>query len=252
MRFAELDARMRAFETAQDQYLAPDAHLLARLDGRSFTRLTKDVLDLERPFDERFRDAMLATAAHLTDVGLRVTYAYTESDEISLLLADGEAGFKRKVRKLNSILAGEASACFSLAIGRIATFDCRLIELPTRELVIDYFRWRQEDAVRNALTAYCYWKQRAAGRSPTEASALLSGASLDAKRQLLLEHGVRFDDTPSWQRLGVGLYWDSYDKGGTDPRSGARSIAKRRRLTTDLELPRGQAYAAYVDARFGN
>ena len=44
------------------------------------------------------------------ECGFRVIYAYTESDEISLLFAPEETTFGKKVRKYNSILAGEASA----------------------------------------------------------------------------------------------------------------------------------------------
>lgn len=148
---------------------------------------------------------MLVTCEHLLSVGLRVGYAYTESDEISLLVAAADDAFGRKLRKLNSVLAGEASARFSLCLGVTAAFDCRVIQLPTAALVVDYFRWRQEDAVRNALNAYCYWKQRDAGRDAREASRRLEGSSVESKRRLLIEHGVDFDRAPAWERLGMGV-----------------------------------------------
>ena len=91
------------------------------------------------------------------DCGFRVVYGFTESDEISLLFAPEENAFGRKVRKYNSTLAGEASAAFSLALGQVATFDCRVVPLPTIERVRDYFLWRQEDAHRNSLNSHCYW-----------------------------------------------------------------------------------------------
>lgn len=249
MRFDELERRMRAFESAQDLRSLPGVHVVARLDGRSFTRLTKATLPLRRPFDPLFRDAMLATCEHLLGVGLRVAYAYTESDEISLLLAAADDAFGRKLRKLNSVLAGEASARFSLCLGVPAAFDCRVIQLPTVALVVDYFRWRQEDAVRNALNAYCYWKQREAGRDAREASRRLEGSTLESKRRLLLEHGVDFDRTPAWERLGMGLYREVYGRAGTDPRTGAPTLARRQRVVRELELPRGDAYADFVRAR---
>ena len=43
MKFDDLDAKMRQFETAQDFYVLPGLFLVARLDGRGFTRLTKEV-----------------------------------------------------------------------------------------------------------------------------------------------------------------------------------------------------------------
>src|ERR1700736_5479120 len=97
--------------------------------------------------------------------GFNVVYGYTESDEISLLFGLGENSFGRKLRKLISVLAGEASAKFSLLLGAVASFKSRISQLPSLELVVDYFRWRSEDAHRNALNAHCYWLQRKQGKS---------------------------------------------------------------------------------------
>src|SRR4051812_38231741 len=157
MKFDELDEKMRVFETAHDLCVLPGLYLVARLDGRGFTRLTKEAHAFEAPFDVRFRDLMLETAEHLlAGCGFHVVYAYTESDEISLLFDRGENSFGRKLRKLLSVLAGEASAKFSLLLGALACFDCRISQLPTEEDVLDYFRWRNEDAHRNALNAHGY------------------------------------------------------------------------------------------------
>ena len=67
---------------------------------------------------------MIATVEHLMNCGFRVVYGYTQSDEISLLLHRDDALFDRKLRKLVSVLAGEASACFSLRLGALACFEC--------------------------------------------------------------------------------------------------------------------------------
>ena len=102
MKFDELDDQMRVFETAHDLCVLPGLYMVARLDGRSFTRLTKEVHQFEAPFDARFRDMMLATAEHLmTGCGFNVVYGYTQSDEISLLFALEENSFQRKLRKLH-------------------------------------------------------------------------------------------------------------------------------------------------------
>src|SRR5215467_15387499 len=98
--------------------------------SRGLTGLTREVHQFKAPFDERFRDMMVATTEHLMNCGFRVVYGYTESDEISLLFHRDETSFGRKTRKYNSILAGEASAKFSLLLGDVAAFDCRICELP--------------------------------------------------------------------------------------------------------------------------
>jgi tRNA(His) guanylyltransferase len=165
MKFEELDDKMRVFETAHDLCVLPGMYMVARLDGRSFTRLTKEVHQFEAPFDARFRDMMLETAEHLmTGCGFNIVFGYTQSDEISLLFALEENSFQRKLRKLHSIMAGEASAKFSLLLGAIAVFDCRISQLPSADLVVDYFRWRSEDAHRNALNAHGYWLLRKKGQ----------------------------------------------------------------------------------------
>lgn len=133
----------------------PELYLAVRLDGRNFTRLTKEICKFEAPFDIRFRDAMIDTVKHLMQCGFRIVYGYTESDEISLLFHPDDNTFGRKVRKIKSVLAGEASACMSLKLGLPACFDSRVVPLPNLECVKDYFSWRQEDAHRNSLNAHC-------------------------------------------------------------------------------------------------
>lgn len=159
MDFDTLDQQMRSFEQSLDRCMPQDTYIVARLDGHGFTRLTKKEWNLEKPFDIRFRDCMITTLRRLMDCGFRIIYGYSQSDEISLLFHLSEYTFGRKERKLLSILASEASVTFSMAAGRHAAFDCRLIPLPNEQHVIDYFRWRQEDAHRIRLIAivigYC-------------------------------------------------------------------------------------------------
>ncbi|HYF65946.1 MAG TPA: tRNA(His) guanylyltransferase Thg1 family protein [Herpetosiphonaceae bacterium] len=249
MRFDELDRTMRVFETAHDHCVLPGIWMVARIDGRSFTRLTKETLAYERPFDARFRDAMADTVEHLMQCGFQALYGYTQSDEISLLFGRDETVFGRKLRKYNSILAGEASARFSLSVGVVGAFDCRIVQLPADSLVIDYFRWRQEDAHRNALNAHCYWKLRDDGLSVAAATARTSAMSVAQKNELLFGYGVNFNDLPAWQRRGVGLHWESYAKPGLDPRTGQPAAATRQRIRRELDLPMKDAYDAFIARR---
>ena len=247
MKFDDLDAKMRVFETAADHCVLPGVYMVARLDGRGFTKLTKERHAFTAPFDERFRDHMAATVEHLMGCGFRVRYGYTQSDEISLLFDADETTFNRKTRKFNSVLAGEASARFSLLLGDVGCFDCRVCELPRPADVRDYFRWRQEDAGRNALGAHGYWLFRGQGLSAAEATGRMLGLSTADKHELLFAHGINFAALPAWQRRGTGFYWEAYEKVGTNPKTGEAQTASRRRMRRDLDLPTGEAYAALVD-----
>lgn len=246
MKFDDLDKKMRVFETAADLCVLPSMFMVARLDGRSFTRLTKDVCSFEAPFDVRFRNLMVATTESLMTCGFRVWYAYTASDEISLLFDPDEQRFGRKLRKYNSILAGEASAQFSLKLGQPACFDCRISQLPTSELVVDYFRWRNEDAARNALNAWCYWTLRKDGQSEQQATQRLLGLSVGQKNDLLFQNGINFNDLPNWQKRGVGLYWEAYEKPSVNPMTKEAVTARRRRIFTNIDLPMKDDYGQFV------
>ena len=251
MKFDDLDARMRIFETGHDLCVLPGIYIVARLDGRGFTRLTKEVHNFEAPFDERFRDAMVETVAHLMNCGFRIIYGYTESDEISLLFDRNEKAFSRKVRKLNSILAGEASAKFSLLLGDVGCFDCRISQLPTRSDVVDYFRWRNEDAHRNALNAHCYWALRKEGQGAKEATRALLSLSVADKNELLFQRRINFNELPNWQKRGVGLVWQEYEKEAVNQKTGESVTATRRRLRRIFDLPMRDEYSCFVEGLIG-
>lgn len=246
MRFEELDTSMRVYETALDYSVLPNIYMVARLDGRNFTRLTKEIHQFTPPFDDRFRDYMLATVEHLMTCGFKIIYGYTQSDEISLLLDIEENTFSRKLRKLNSVLAAEASAKFSLLLQDLGCFDCRISQLPNTELVVDYFRWRQQDAYRNSLSSHCYWCLRSNGHSSTKATSMMSGLSQANKHELLFQHGINFNDLPTWQKRGSGLYWQEYQKTGYNPKTKEKTIVIRNKIKQDLQLPMKDDYSQFI------
>ncbi len=237
MKFTQLESQMRLYETALDQFVPPDMFIVARMDGRGFTRLTKETLDLEKPFDVRFRDAMAAAVMHLMQGGFNITYGYVQSDEISLLFHRDDQSFNRKHRKLLSILAGEASAAFTYSIGHMGAFDCRLCLLPNEEKVADYFSWRAEDAHRNSLSAWCYWKLRESGKSAGEATKGVEGLSVGEKNQLLFDLEINYNDLPAWQKRGIGFYWNQSIQRGFNPVKREETPVVRRILKQENELP---------------
>jgi tRNA(His) 5'-end guanylyltransferase len=246
MRFDDLDRIMRTYEESLDQYIEPEKFIIARLDGRSFTKLTKETCDFKKPFDADFRDLMVGTVMHLMkDCGFSIVRGFTESDEISLLLASDSNQFNRKVRKLNSILAGEASAYFSLHLGIPACFDCRIIPLPDQERVDDYFSWRQEDANRNALNSWCYWTLRDNGYNAADAQSLIKGKSIEDKKELLSQYGIDYDTLPAWQRKGVNVTWQEVEKDGWNPQTQTSTVTTRRELRHDLKLSEGFPKGTY-------
>jgi tRNA(His) guanylyltransferase len=248
MKFEQLDRQMRVYETAHDHCVLPGIHMVARIDGRSFSQLTRSPEHaLEAPYDARFRDCMVATLEHLvTATGFSVLFGYTQSDELSILFRRDESLFGRKLRKLLSVLAGEASAKFSLSFGALAAFDARISQLPDIDAVVDYFRWRHEDAHRNALNGHSYWLLRRRGMDDREATRQLRGVSVAERNELLFQAGINFNDVPAWQKRGIGVVWEDEEHVGTDPRTGAAIHSMRRRAVVKMELPMKSEFDALV------
>ncbi len=243
MRPEEFDSRMRALEVFHALRLPPGAWVILRLDGRGFSRFTEG--RFEKPFDAGFHAGMVhAARAVLED--LQGLYAYTESDEISVLFPRAWDLFDRELEKVLSLSASCASAALTLAFSTPVHFDSRAILAATDEQAVDYFRWRQADAARCALNGWAYWTLRKAGRDVAQATAALRGTSVADKNELLFQAGVNFNDVPRWQRRGTGLYWERYEREGYDPKRGEKVMTTRRRIKVDEELATGEEYAAFL------
>lgn len=139
-----------------------------RIDGKAFHTYTKA---FEKPFASEITEAMDFTVYNLcrnTDVP--VLFAYTQSDEISLLLR-GEGWF-HDTQKIASITAAYTTAFFNreLQTAKPAVFDARVFALG-KDDVADYFKWRKMDANRNAISAVAqslYSHKELQGKGKTE------------------------------------------------------------------------------------
>lgn len=201
-----LGQRCKAFELVEAQRSAtPRLPLLARLDGRAFHTWTRG---LPRPVDVRLTTCMQDTTAFLvSEFGARV--GYTQSDEITLLWFE-PAGlpdalpFSGRFQKLASVLAGAASAKFTLLAdvgiperkGTLAVFDARVWNVPTLEDALDVFVWREDDATKNSVSmaASAFYPE-------TE----LAGLDSRLRRELLRRKGVNWDDYPASFKRGSYL-----------------------------------------------
>lgn len=133
-------------------------YTIIRIDGKAFHSYTKH---LEKPFDYHFIEAMNRTAIYLCKNIQGAKYAYTQSDEISILLTDfenpqTEAWFDGNIQKMCSVAAAMATMRFNaiakdLYMDQNAVFDARAFTIPDPVEVENYFIWRQNDAVRNSI-----------------------------------------------------------------------------------------------------
>lgn len=198
--------RMKGYEKENShQFTDPTKPLIARIDGRGFSKFTKGNC-FERPFDHDFSDAMIETAhALLSETNAKI--AYTQSDEISLIFYNedekSQHWFNGKQEKMVSQLAALASVTFYNSIlkrkevlGSLPTFDCRLFEVPTKEEACNYLIWREKDAIRNSIGMYA--------RS-LFSHKQLEGVNSSEKLRMIDDEGESWYDLPMKFRLGSFL-----------------------------------------------
>lgn len=164
------DRMKQYYEDTYRLYLPRRMPVIIRVDGRAFHTFTRG---FKKPFDVFFQSIMSLTTKELCNAVEGVKMAYTQSDEISLLLTnddniDTQAWFDNNLQKLVSLSASIATLAFNkyyyeelyhdfeddIEFYRDgifkAQFDSRVFILPKEE-VANYFIWRQQDAVRNSI-----------------------------------------------------------------------------------------------------
>lgn len=198
-----LGDRMKRYEDVNRNYLTRRTPVIIRLDGKAFHTWTKG---LDRPFDDTFIAIMCNTMKYVAENIQGAVFAYVQSDEISILLRDydsftTEAWFDYNIQKMVSISASLATAKFNQLANEafdgkpLAFFDSRVFNIPKEE-VVNYFIWRQNDAVRNSIRALA---QHTLGHKACQ--GLNNSQVQDA--MMALDVPVNWNDLPVHKRRGA-------------------------------------------------
>lgn len=155
-----LGDRMKDYERLTSPYLSPLLPICVRIDGKRFSRWTRG---LERPWDERMANCMIAVTEGLVDI-TNARIGYTQSDEITLILYSDdpkrETYLNGRVQKLASLLASFATTAFAdqrdiwldeFKPDTPAHFDARVWTVPTKTEATNVLVWRELDATRNSI-----------------------------------------------------------------------------------------------------
>ena len=193
-----LGDRMKFYEKLQRTTLPRELYSIIRVDGRAFHTLLRNS---KKPFDLGFMLDMDRTATALCKEIQGAVFAYTQSDEISVLVADpnpkSEPWFGGIVQKQVSIAAAKATMEYnrytSDDYGPLGMFDARVFHLPNAEEVANYFIWRKQDCIRNAVSMAAQ-----AHFSPKE----LHGKKSSEMIEMLRGKGVEWSDYPEGARHG--------------------------------------------------
>lgn len=207
---------MKGYEACYDVRIPARTYTIIRLDGKGFSKYTQM---FEKPFDGKLSMVMDTATIRLCEY-MNPKFAYTQSDEISLVFTDienieSEMIFDGKVQKLCSISASKVTAAFNATMLRVlstltpgeeileklrtgnfpeidAVFDARVFIIPDFRDVSNYFIWRQQDCTRNSVSM---------AASANYSDKELEGKSSSQKQEMLFQKGINWNDyLPKYKR----------------------------------------------------
>lgn len=199
-----LGNRMKVYERVSKTKLMRRTPVIIRLDGKAFHTWTRqltnvdDSLDIE-PYGNIMHEMMRHTTLYLMSNIQNAVFAYSQSDEISILLNDWntlktDQWFDGSIQKIASVSASMATASFNTSSDLTpGLFDARVFNLPVDE-VANYFVWRQQDATRNSiqmLGQFYFSHKQLHGKNVSQVQDML-----------MMEHGVNWNDVDTRKKRG--------------------------------------------------
>ena len=190
--------------------IPPEIAFFVRLDGWKFRKLS-ETIKTEKPFDKKFAKCLVSSGKILFKKGFTPALVYVVSDEINILFLNA-APFRRRIEKVNSVLASLVSSAFTLSLRKffnkenIVAFDSRIVVVSSDEKIMEYLAWRQMNNWRNHNNAYVYWVFHKMGYKPSEISKRLKGLKTEELHEIMFRQGVNLAKTPQWQRRGILVY----------------------------------------------
>ena len=272
MRKDNLGDRMKSYENITRTYLPGRMPVIIRIDGKAFHTFTKG---FKKPFDDILMRAMEETAAVLCRDIEGVKVAYTQSDEISLLITNNDTWetqpwFGNNLQKMASVAASIATLAFNRAfwhevnmlnndylnmedteqlktycraVEKGATFDARVFVLPADE-VCNYFIWRQQDAIRNSIQSM--------GQAHFSHKELMN-KNCENIKQMLVEKNLKWESIPvSCQRGVCVIKKPTKVKTQIDMKAMTYMEMTRNRWTVDDNIPLFWEDRKYIDCLFNH
>jgi tRNA(His) guanylyltransferase len=217
-----LGDRFKRYEAVNKTLLPLNSYVIVRIDGRCFKTYTKG---FEKPFDQKIMDTMDHVTKQLCINMQNVVLGYVQSDEISILMYDGnnvesQPWFNNEVEKIVSISASIATASFNqymmlrklyemggncdlldfeiLLKSKQAEFDSRVFVLPNVDEVVNYILWRYRDWVRNSINTV--------GQKYFSAKQLHKKSTDEVQEMLFQEKGINWNNYSVREKRGGLCY----------------------------------------------
>ena len=168
-----LGDRMKGYENISRIYLTRRTPVIIRIDGKAFHSFTRG---FAKPFDDILIKSMQDTSKYLCENIMGCKLAYTQSDEISLLLIDYEklgtqAWFDNNLQKMVSVAASMATMAFN--------------KFFMREVLEEEFEWKAGFTPQSVMI-----QERHQKYIDTLKTAINKGAMFDARAFILPKEEV--------------------------------------------------------------
>jgi tRNA(His) guanylyltransferase len=228
------DKEMKEREIYSDLKVFPP--FAVRIDGRSF-RHALGLLELKKPYDERFAHAMAdSVELFFKESGLNPLFGFTFSDEINLFFY--KIPYNNRIEKIDSIVPSFFSSALTIQLNlkKPVSFDSRIVLLG-KDDIYRYLLWRQAETWRNHVSSYGYYTLLKTGLAENEAAQRLKNMKASAIHELVFKHGINLAETPAWQRCGILIYRESHEKTGYDPIKKIEVKTKRTKIVQLWDTP---------------
>ena len=275
----DLGTRMKTFyEQIPKMRLMRRTPVVIRIDGKAFHTFTRG---FKRPFDEVLIKTMQETAKYLCENIQGCSLAYTQSDEISLLLIDYQrfetsAWFDYEIQKMCSISASMATMAFNRIFNDLVreykfnngeNFDLSTKEGEEKHYLLQAYKSSMDKGAmfdarvfnipRKEVTNYFYWRQLDASRNSIQMvgqanfshKELQNKSCNDIQDMLMTQKGINWNDFPTYQKRGSCVVKENY-LDATPESTDSESIRSRWIIDRDIPIFKGEG-REYIE-RFVN
>jgi tRNA(His) guanylyltransferase len=208
---SDLKTRQELYESSYDHRIIPNIPVIIKLDIRGFSRISKS---LDKPYCKKISDILVDTMVSLYSQVDNVSLGYQYSDKIILFIKPSdEIWYANKIQKMCSVSASLATYYFmthylekdnSPVIEGVVSFASHVFVVPSATEAVNYLLYKQshcEQVFINDVIYSILWNKY--GKNTAE---FLNGKSIEERKELLEEVGVKWKDLPNEYKLGTSCY----------------------------------------------
>ncbi len=207
--------RINAYIANTNYRLLNKVPVIINVNGRAFSKITTL---LDKPYSNKFAEALTATASRLIQEIEGATFAYIFNDEIVIVSrndqhSDTQPWLNNEIQKISSIVSAISSQYFNNYSASInldiaeAIFTTQVFAVPNMTEVINTLICKQQQNLQNSVQSACEYGLLKKGFDKSAIEEMTSNISREEKISLLEQKcHIHFNDYPMAFRYGVACY----------------------------------------------